>query len=133
MTPYRLVLLALACAAGFATAAHARQVEISGPVDVLQIDDFEHGQSRVVHRVHDVRTGRDYELEDPPAGLTHGMQVRARGRVRRGVRRDGARVLVTPAGGTLEVTVLDAGMPASALVSGGRKAIVMVVDFAQVA
>ena len=131
MTPYRFVPAAIVLAVALATGAQARQIEISGPIEVLQIDDFDHGQSRLVHRVHDERSGRDYELEDAPAGLRHGMHVRAEGRVRRGLRRDGARVLAAPAGGAMTVTVLDAAMPAAALVTGGRKAIVMVVEFTQ--
>ena len=131
MTPHRLVLAAAVLVIGFAAAAEARQVEVTGSIEVIQIDDFDHGQSRVVHKVRDERTGREFELEDVPPGLQHGMHVRAKGRLRRGVRRDGARVLAAPAGGELSVTVLDAAMPAAALVSGGRKAIVIVVDFTQ--
>ena len=131
MMLHRLGLVAIGLVVAFATSARARQVEITGPIEVLQIDDFDHGQSRLVVRVHDQRTGRDYVLEDAPPGLHHGMHVRAQGKLRRGVRRDGARVLGAPAGGATSITVLDAGMPAAALVVGGRKAIVMVVEFTQ--
>jgi hypothetical protein len=132
MTPHRLGLATVAIVLGLAVGAQARQVEVSGSVEEIQIDDFDHGQSRIVHKVRDERTGREYELEDVPPGLHHGMHVRAKGRVRRGVRRDGARVLAAPSGGALEVTVLDAGMPAAAaLVAGGRKAVVLIVDFTQ--
>jgi hypothetical protein len=48
MTPHRLVL-ALGLASRFATPRRARQVAVSGPLEVLQIDDFDHGKSRVVH------------------------------------------------------------------------------------
>ena len=129
MTPHRL-LLAFAFGLSLATAAAARQVTVSGPLEVLQIDDFDHGNSRVVNRVRDERTGRTYELEGVPPGLRHGSHVRAQGRLKRGVRRDGARVLAGVAGPAVALESLDAGMPApAALVAGGRKALVMVVNF----
>ena len=131
MTPHRLVL-ALGLALSLATAAAARQVTVSGPLEVLQIDDFDHGKSRVVNRVRDERTGRTYELEGVPSGVKHGTHVRAQGRLKRGVRRDGARVLAGVAGPAVALETLDAGMPApAALVTGGRKALVMVVNFSQ--
>src|SRR6185369_8899584 len=132
MTPHRFVL-ALALGLSLATAASAaRQVTVSGPLEVLQIDDFDHGKSRVVNRVRDERTGRTYELEGVPSGVKHGTHVRAQGRLKRGVRRDGARVLAGVAGPAVALETLDAGMPApAALVAGGRKALVMVVDFSQ--
>jgi hypothetical protein len=131
MTPHRFMLVAIALVLGLAGAADARQLAVSGRLEVVQVDDFDHGQSRVIHRVRDDRTGREYELDDVAPGLRHGMRVRAQGRVKRGVRRDGARVLTAPAGGELSLTVLDAAMPAAALVAGGRKALTMVVDFSQ--
>jgi len=131
MTPHRLALFAVALVLGLAAGAEARRTTVSGPLEVIQVDDFDHGQSRVIHRVRDTRTGREYELDDVPPGLTHGMQVRAKGKLKRGVRRDGARVLGAADGGELSVDVLAAGLTAEALVSGGRKAIVMIVDFTQ--
>jgi hypothetical protein len=132
MTPHRITLVGLVLALGAAPAAFARQVEVEGPVEVIQLDDFEGGTSRVVHKVHDEKSGRDFELDGAPQGLRFGQHVRAKGRVLRGVRRNGARVLTAPANGELSVQVLDAGLTApAALVSGGRKAIVLVVDLTQ--
>ena len=86
MTPHRLVL-AFGLALSLATAAAARQIAVSGPLEVLQIDDFDHDKSRVVYRVRDERTGRQYELDGVSPGLKHGTHVRAQGRLKRGVRR----------------------------------------------
>ncbi|MGH7893021.1 MAG: MopE-related protein [Candidatus Binatia bacterium] len=129
--PHRLALAGILVLVGLTAPALARQIEVTGRVEVIQIDDFDHGQSRVVHKVRDERSGREYELDGAPAGLRHGMRIRANGKVLRGVRRDHARVLVQTGDGTLSLTVLDAPMVAAALVVGQRKAIVMVVDFTQ--
>lgn len=131
MTLHRLALVVAALVLGLAAGAEARRTVVTGRLDVIQVDDFDGGQSRVVHKVRDTRTGREYELDDVPPGLANGMQVRAKGRLRRGVRRDGARVLAPAGGDTLAVEVLSADLVAAPLVSGGRKAIVMVVDFTQ--
>jgi hypothetical protein len=130
MTPPRLLLVAAALVTALAAPAAARQLDVTGRLDVIQIDDFDSGRSRVVHRVRDDATGREFELElsDDSTPLKTGMRVRARGRLLRG-RRDGARVLGAPSGAKLRVEVLTAPMPTAALVAGGRRAIVMVVDF----
>jgi hypothetical protein len=131
MTPFRL-LVATVLVAALAVPAGARQMEVKGRLDVIQIDDFEHGGSQVVHRVHDDATGREYELELPEGDAKHlrtGMHVRARGRLLRQVRRHGARVLTAPSDGALTVEVMTAPMPAAALVAGSRRAVVLVVDF----
>jgi len=131
MTPHRLALAVLVLVSAMAAGAQGRQVTVSGRLEVIQIDDFDHGKSRLVHKLRDEKSGREYELDDVAPGLRHGMHVRAQGRLKRGVRRDGARVLGGPAGGELSLEVLDAGMPAAALVTGARKALVMVVNFTQ--
>src|SRR5439155_23679892 len=120
MTPQRLGFLSLFIAFGLTSAAHARRVEISGPVEVIQVDDFDHGRSRLIHRVRDDRTGRRYELEGASPDLRHGTRVRVAGRVLRGVRRDGVRVLAAPAGEQLAVSVLQTELTAAALVPGTR-------------
>src|SRR5439155_1089275 len=71
MTPHRLGFLSLVIALGLASAAHARRVEISGPVEVIQVDDFDYGRSRLIHRIRDERTGRQYELEGASPELRH--------------------------------------------------------------
>src|SRR5437773_9158807 len=114
MTPHRLGFLSLVIALGLASAAHARRVEISGPVEVIQVDDFDYGRSRLIHRIRDERTGRQYELEGASPELRHGTRVRVSGRVLRGVRRDGARVLVAPPGEQLSVSVLQSEVTAAA-------------------
>ena len=131
MTPHRLGFLSLVIALGLASAAHARRVEISGPVEVIQVDDFDYGRSRLIHRIRDERTGRQYELEGASPELRHGTRVRVSGRVLRGVRRDGARVLVAPPGEQLSVGVLQTELTTEELVAGARKAVVLVVGFIQ--
>ena len=131
MTPHRLGFLSFVIALGLASAAHARRVEISGPVEVIQVDDFDHGRSRLIHRIRDDRTGRHYELEGASPELRHGTRVRVSGRVLRGVRRDGARVLVAPPGEQLAVSVLQTELTTEGLVAGARKAVVLVVGFTQ--
>src|SRR5438093_928754 len=131
MTPHRLGFLSLVIALGLASAAHARRVEISGPVEVIQVDDFDYGRSRLIHRIRDERTGRQYELEGASPELRHGTRVRVSGRVLRGVRRDGARVLVAPPGEQLSVGVLQTELTTEGLVAGARKAVVLVVGFTQ--
>jgi len=131
MTSHRIALLSFVTALGVTSAAHARRVEISGPVEVIQVDDFDHGRSRLIHRVRDDRTGRQYEIQGASPELRHGTRVRVAGRVLRGVRRDGARVLVAPPGEQLTVSVLQTDLTAAAVVSGTRKAVVLVVGFTQ--
>ncbi len=58
MTSHRIGVLSFVIALGLTSTAHARRVEISGPVEVIQVDDFDHGRSRLIHRVRDDRTGR---------------------------------------------------------------------------
>ena len=74
-----------------ATDAMARRpVRIDGDVEVVQIDDFDGGTSRVVHELHDRATGRVVELALPDGAppIATGMRVRVRGAL---VRSAGAR------------------------------------------
>src|SRR5262249_59281004 len=102
----------------------ARDVTVRGRLELIQVDDFEGGGSRVVHRVHDEKTGRLFELDFPDLspGLRTGMLVKVHGRLVPSARRDHARVLAAPADGSTSLSVLAEPMAAAAAVTGGRKA-----------
>jgi len=109
---------------GPAFAARREPVEVVGRLEVIQVDDFVGGGSRVVHHVRDSATGRRFELAlpgDAPA-LRTGMVVRVRGEASRG--RGRRRLSAT------SVEVLAAPAVAATVV-GQRRAAVIVVDFLQ--
>ena len=139
----RAATLLAACAFALVTSlaqpAHARERTVTGTLELVQIDDFDHGQSRVLHRLRDERTGKLFELElgtapdEATTGtrLRTGTRVTVRGRVLRGVRRDRARVLVAPPGRALELAVVGEPMTTELAVTGARRALVLLVDFRQ--
>ena len=96
-------------------------VTVSGVVTVLQMDDFENDETRRIYQLEELSTGKRYTLSfaaPPPPGLLTGDKVLLHGMAR------GDQITVEREGPDgLEV------LEAAALVSGSRKAIVLVVDF----
>jgi hypothetical protein len=73
-----LILPAISSAAG-----KPNRVSVEGEVDVLHIDEFDKGKSRMVYWIKDKVTGDRTELvfdREPPQSLRSGMQVTLRGR-----------------------------------------------------
>jgi hypothetical protein len=120
-------LAALACLAGPAAGAESgTAASVSGVIEVLVEEDFATGRSRLLHWLHEDATGRSLRLEPqdgllPP--LLSGARVTAHG-----VAVGDALVLRGgPEGAPL--TVLEA----AAAIGGPRKAVVLLVDFANAA
>jgi hypothetical protein len=104
-------------------AAAAPRISSEGTLDVVQEDDFVHGQTRVHYQLREAGTDRlfDVQFQGLAKGLARlwsGARVRLHGEL------DGATLRVGVEASALE-TLADAPV-----VSGARRAVVLVVNFA---
>lgn len=109
---------------GWATVARAapvKKIVVTGVLDVLQEDDFEHGKTRRIYRLIEENGERVFVLkfrQKPKDDLVTGMKVRVRG--------DAADTGITADGDPGGVVVLAEAATAPEI----RKAVALIVDFA---
>lgn len=103
-------------------AQSAKTVEVTGELEVLYRDDFEHKQATKHYIVHDKKQGKRYELKfegKTPKGATTGSFVRVRGK-------SDNKLILMEADGTESFETL---ATANVTASEERKTIVLMTDF----
>lgn len=104
----------------------SEKVERTGRLEVLYIDDFDHGRAEQRYVLHDARTRRPVTLDvrgRMPQNATTDAFIRIRGKIK-----DQQILLNADDPGSVEVLA-----PASTVVSGDQKTVVMVANFSDLA
>lgn len=113
---------AIATAVPSQSAASGEAVEVTGELEVLNFDDFDHHRAEVRYIVHDKHQNKHFQLEfqgEAPKGATTGDFVRVRGKTKNNQ-------IYMAANATNSFETL---APAAAMVSGDQKTIVLVANF----
>lgn len=103
-------------------AQSARAIEVTGELEVIYLDDFKNNRGSKHYFVHDKHQGKRFELEfegKPPTDATTGSFIRVRGKANNNQ-------IYMEANSTNSIEVL---APASIMVSGEQKTIVLVANF----
>ena len=104
-------------------ASTGQAIEVTGELEVLYIDDFDHHRGEYHYIIHDKRQGKRFQLEfqgKPPKDATTGSFVRVRGKAKNNQ-------IFMEANATNSFETL--APAATAMVSGDQKTIVLVADF----
>ena len=102
-----------------------KSVEVIGELKIYYVDDFENNKGSQYYILHDKRQGKHFELKFEgklPKGAVTGSSVRIRGI--RSIDNDNQIYMEANSASSIEVLA-----PASILVSGEQKTIVLVADF----
>lgn len=117
-----LICPGLATATPSETAKTRMPVEITGELEVLNIDDFEHNNGKILYFVNDKRQGKRFQIDfrgAPPKNAATGNFVRIRGQ------KENGQILIA-ANNPSSIETL---ATATAAVSGEQKTIVLVANF----